>query len=102
MRRRVEVTVHGSQSPLTPLFSPYVWAWGNGDCCKELPDYCRHRSAAHLSSTRIVTWLHAAQEMGESVLAVHPPRPLMTTDIALPRIFQTPESLYGFTPLRNG
>ena len=31
----------------------------------------------------IVTWLHAAQEMGESVLAVHPPRPLTTTDIAL-------------------
>ena len=50
---------------------------------------------------RIVTWLHAAQEKGESVLTVHPPRPLMTTDIGLPRIFQGPELLHGFTPLRN-
>ena len=38
----------------------------------------------------IVTWLHAAQEMGESILTVHPPRPLMTTDIGLPRIFSSP------------
>ena len=83
------------------LFSPYVWGWGNGDCCKELPDYHRHRAAAHLSSTGIVTWLHAAQEMGESVLAVHLPRPLTTTDIGLSRIFQGPESLHGFMPLRK-
>ena len=49
----------------------------------------------------IVTWLHATQKMGESVLAVHPPRPLTTTDIGLPRIFQAPESLHGFMPLRK-
>ena len=28
--------------------------------------------------------------MGESILAVHPPRPLTTTDIGLPRIFSSP------------
>ena len=28
--------------------------------------------------------------MGESVLAVHPPHPLMTTDIGLPHIFSSP------------
>ena len=30
----------------------------------------------------IITWLHAAQEMGESVLAVHPPRALTNTQAA--------------------
>ena len=49
----------------------------------------------------IIKWLHAAQEMGESVLAVHLPGPLTMTDIGLLRIFQAPESLHGFTPLRK-
>ena len=37
--------------------------------------------------------------MGECVIAVHLPCPLMTTDTGLPCIVRTPEWFNGFTPL---